>query len=44
MLLTTAWQDIARNVGVGMIIYALFWSIDHYRYKKLCDELNKQLK
>ncbi|KJB86779.1 hypothetical protein AZ66_16815 [Paenibacillus sp. E194] len=29
LLLTTMWQDIARNVGLGLLIFAVFWSIDH---------------
>ncbi|EJW15031.1 DUF3021 family protein [Paenibacillus alvei] len=44
LILTSEWQAIVRNLGVGLLIFAVFWSIDHYRYKKICDEINKQLK
>lgn len=44
LFLTSEWHAIVRNLGVGILIFAVFWSIDHYRYKKLCDEINKQLK
>lgn len=44
LFITSEWHVIVRNLGIGLLIFAGFWSIDRYRYKKMCDEMNKQLK